>query len=66
MGDQRVTVSQQCALVAMKANGVPADQWLTNGRPLVDQWLTNKWVTMSQLCALVAVKANGALVGQWP
>ena len=53
---KRVTTSQQCALMATKGNGVPADQQLTNSWPTVGQRLT-----VSQQCALVAKEANGSL-----
>ena len=52
--EHRVFVSQQCALMAKRANGVPVGQWLTKDWPMVGHR-----VTMSQQRALVAMRANG-------
>ena len=41
--EHRVFVSQQCALMAKRANGVPVGQWLTKDWPTVDQQLGNGW-----------------------
>ena len=41
--EHRVFVSQQCALMAKGANGVPGGQWLTKDWPTVDQQLGNGW-----------------------
>ena len=64
--EHSVLVSQQCALMAKRANGVPVGQWLTKDLPMVDQQLGNGWlmvghrVTTSQQCVLLAMKANGS------
>ena len=52
--EHSVFVSQQCALMAKGANGVPVGQRLTSSWAMVGHR-----VTMSQQRALVARRANG-------